>query len=145
MLRVINYLDAEEQGFGQGLRQKSLNWVDFPSLKPHSLPGEREPGGTGLFSFECFADDGINSLGRQKSCFGNPLAPQALEDVKMVVWKNTTDGVQDNGLTLNGNSTRAPCSFPENGGTPVLQHIPRDPVLGLSLLALTPSLISPCC
>ncbi|XP_050762034.1 mitochondrial Rho GTPase 2 isoform X5 [Gymnogyps californianus] len=39
---------------------------------------------------------------KQKSCFGNPLAPQALEDVKMVVWKNTTDGVQDNGLTLNG-------------------------------------------
>ncbi|XP_064528585.1 mitochondrial Rho GTPase 2 isoform X4 [Pseudopipra pipra] len=45
---------------------------------------------------------GLLSLGRQKSCFGNPLAPQALEDVKMVVWKNTTDGVQDNGLTLNG-------------------------------------------
>ncbi|XP_061911897.1 mitochondrial Rho GTPase 2 [Entelurus aequoreus] len=38
----------------------------------------------------------------QKSCFGNPLAPQALEDVKTVVWKNTGDGVQDNGLTLNG-------------------------------------------
>ncbi|KAF7661570.1 hypothetical protein LDENG_00259140 [Lucifuga dentata] len=38
----------------------------------------------------------------QKSCFGNPLAPQALEDVKTVVWKNTADGVQDNGLTLNG-------------------------------------------
>uniref|UniRef100_A0A8C2CEK0 Mitochondrial Rho GTPase n=1 Tax=Cyprinus carpio TaxID=7962 RepID=A0A8C2CEK0_CYPCA len=27
---------------------------------------------------------------------------QALEDVKTVVWKNTSDGVQDNGLTLNG-------------------------------------------
>ncbi|KAK0145975.1 Mitochondrial Rho GTPase 2 [Merluccius polli] len=38
----------------------------------------------------------------QKACFGNPLAPQALEDVKTVVWKNTGDGVQDNGLTLNG-------------------------------------------
>ncbi|XP_071395611.1 mitochondrial Rho GTPase 2 isoform X3 [Centroberyx affinis] len=38
----------------------------------------------------------------QKSCFGNPLAPQALDDVKTVVWKNTSDGVQDNGLTLNG-------------------------------------------
>uniref|UniRef100_A0A8C1JCM7 Mitochondrial Rho GTPase n=1 Tax=Cyprinus carpio TaxID=7962 RepID=A0A8C1JCM7_CYPCA len=38
----------------------------------------------------------------QKLCFGNPLAPQALEDVKTVVWKNTSDGVQDNGLTLNG-------------------------------------------
>lgn len=41
----------------------------------------------------------------QKSCFGNPLAPQALEDVKTVVWKNTSDGVQDNGLTLNGKKT----------------------------------------
>lgn len=40
----------------------------------------------------------------QKSCFGNPLAPQALEDVKTVVWKNTSDGVLDNGLTLNGNN-----------------------------------------
>ncbi|KAI7792918.1 mitochondrial Rho GTPase 2 [Triplophysa rosa] len=38
----------------------------------------------------------------QKLCFGNPLAPQALEDVKTVVWKNTSEGVQDNGLTLNG-------------------------------------------
>lgn len=38
----------------------------------------------------------------QKLCFGNPLAPQALEDVKTVVWKNTSDGVQDNGLSLNG-------------------------------------------
>ncbi|TRY93034.1 hypothetical protein DNTS_025164 [Danionella cerebrum] len=41
----------------------------------------------------------------QKLCFGNPLAPQALEDVKTVVWKNTSDGVQDNGLTLNGNTS----------------------------------------
>ncbi|XP_043860808.1 mitochondrial Rho GTPase 2 isoform X1 [Dromiciops gliroides] len=38
----------------------------------------------------------------QKSCFGNPLAPQALEDVKMVVCKNTTDGVKDDGLSLDG-------------------------------------------
>ncbi|CAB1337877.1 unnamed protein product [Coregonus sp. 'balchen'] len=38
----------------------------------------------------------------EKLCFGNPLAPQALEDVKTVVWKNTSDGVQDNGITLNG-------------------------------------------
>lgn len=42
----------------------------------------------------------------QKSCFGNPLAPQALEDVKTVVWKNTSDGVQDNGLTLNGKKNK---------------------------------------
>lgn len=72
---------------------------------------------------ECFADNGFHSLGRQKSCFGNPLAPQALEDVKMVVWKNTTDGVQDNGLTLNGNSLRAPCSFPGDEGSHLLQHM----------------------
>ncbi|XP_030624278.1 mitochondrial Rho GTPase 2 isoform X7 [Chanos chanos] len=39
---------------------------------------------------------------KQKLCFGNPLAPQALEDVKTVVWKNTSNGVQDNGLTLDG-------------------------------------------
>lgn len=46
------------------------------------------------------SDTELNNF--QKSCFGNPLAPQALEDVKTVVWKNTGDGVQDNGLTLNG-------------------------------------------
>ncbi|XP_053813526.1 WD repeat-containing protein 90 isoform X4 [Vidua chalybeata] len=49
---------------------------------------------------QILSDEELNYF--QKSCFGNPLAPQALEDVKMVVWKNTTDGVQDNGLTLNG-------------------------------------------
>ncbi|XP_064415179.1 mitochondrial Rho GTPase 2 isoform X2 [Latimeria chalumnae] len=46
------------------------------------------------------SDEELNFF--QKSCFGNPLAPQALEDVKTVVWKNTNDGVQENGLTLNG-------------------------------------------
>ncbi|XP_059391322.1 mitochondrial Rho GTPase 2 isoform X4 [Carassius carassius] len=46
------------------------------------------------------SDDELNCF--QKLCFGNPLAPQALEDLKTVVWKNTSDGVQDNGLTLNG-------------------------------------------
>uniref|UniRef100_A0A096M2Q2 Mitochondrial Rho GTPase n=1 Tax=Poecilia formosa TaxID=48698 RepID=A0A096M2Q2_POEFO len=51
------------------------------------------------------SDAELNSF--QKSCFGNPLAPQALEDVKTVVWKNTSDGVQDNGLTLNGRKHRA--------------------------------------
>lgn len=63
----------------------------------------------------------------------------------MVVWKNTTDGVQDNGLTLNGNSPRAPCSFPGDGGTHLLQHIPGGSALGLSLLVLIPGLISPSC
>ncbi|XP_077931154.1 mitochondrial Rho GTPase 2 isoform X3 [Halichoerus grypus] len=38
----------------------------------------------------------------QKSCFGHPLAPQALEDVKMVVCKNVAGGVQDDRLTLDG-------------------------------------------
>ncbi|XP_077762069.1 mitochondrial Rho GTPase 2 isoform X3 [Canis aureus] len=38
----------------------------------------------------------------QKSCFGHPLAPQALEDVKMVVRKNVAGGVHDNRLTLDG-------------------------------------------
>lgn len=61
----------------------------------------------------------------------------------MVVWKNTTDGVQDNGLTLNGNSTRALRPFPVRaGGTQVLQRVPMGPVLGLSLLALGLHLVS---
>ncbi|XP_054246962.1 mitochondrial Rho GTPase 2 isoform X6 [Indicator indicator] len=53
---------------------------------------------------QVLSDEELNyfQVGLQKSCFGNPLAAQALEDVKMVVWKNTTDGVQDNGLTLTG-------------------------------------------
>ncbi|XP_061425953.1 mitochondrial Rho GTPase 1-like isoform X1 [Lethenteron reissneri] len=38
----------------------------------------------------------------QRTCFNTPLAPQALEDVKNVVRKNTTDGVAENGLTLMG-------------------------------------------
>ena len=64
----------------------------------------------------------------------------------MVVWKNTTDGVQDNGLTLNGNSTRAPCSFPaREGGSHLLGHVVRATVLELSLLALNPSLIRTSC
>ncbi|XP_041134028.1 mitochondrial Rho GTPase 2-like isoform X2 [Polyodon spathula] len=46
------------------------------------------------------SDEELNFF--QKSCFGSPLAPQALEDVKSVVWKNTSEGVQDNGLTLTG-------------------------------------------
>lgn len=59
----------------------------------------------------------------------------------MVVWKNTTDGVQDNGLTLNGEEQHL--LLPRGWGTHLLQHIPQGPVLGLSLLALIPSLISP--
>lgn len=46
------------------------------------------------------SDEELNFF--QKSCFGSPLAPQALEDVKSVVWKNTSEGVQDDGLTLTG-------------------------------------------
>ncbi|KAF4080298.1 hypothetical protein AMELA_G00168870 [Ameiurus melas] len=38
----------------------------------------------------------------QKVCFSSPLAPQALEDVKKVVKKNMSDGVCEDGLTLQG-------------------------------------------
>lgn len=38
----------------------------------------------------------------QRTCFNTPLAPQALEDVKNVVRKNMSNGVADNGLTLEG-------------------------------------------
>ncbi|OCT64494.1 mitochondrial Rho GTPase 2 isoform X1 [Xenopus laevis] len=51
-------------------------------------------------SNQILSDEELNYF--QQSCFGNPLAPQALEDVKMVVKKNTADGVRENGLTLNG-------------------------------------------
>ncbi|XP_061080346.1 mitochondrial Rho GTPase 2-like isoform X2 [Conger conger] len=51
-------------------------------------------------------NDGILSdleLNRfQRFCFGSPLAPQALEDVKAVVWKNASGGVRGHGLTLSG-------------------------------------------
>lgn len=40
----------------------------------------------------------------QKSCFGHPLAPQALEDVKTVVCKNVAGGVREDRLTLDGES-----------------------------------------
>ncbi|XP_036890423.1 mitochondrial Rho GTPase 2 isoform X7 [Sturnira hondurensis] len=43
-----------------------------------------------------------STLSRQKSCFGHPLAPQALEDVKMVVRKHVAGGVRDDRLTLDG-------------------------------------------
>ncbi|XP_060774044.1 mitochondrial Rho GTPase 1b [Neoarius graeffei] len=38
----------------------------------------------------------------QRVCFSSPLAPQALEDVKKVVKRNTADGVCEDGLTLQG-------------------------------------------
>ncbi|XP_051490557.1 mitochondrial Rho GTPase 1 isoform X3 [Apus apus] len=38
----------------------------------------------------------------QRICFNTPLPSQALEDVKNVVRKHLSDGVADNGLTLNG-------------------------------------------
>ncbi|XP_031206415.1 mitochondrial Rho GTPase 2 isoform X4 [Mastomys coucha] len=46
------------------------------------------------------SDEELNAF--QKSCFGHPLAPQALEDVKRVVCKNVSGGVQDDRLTLEG-------------------------------------------
>lgn len=46
------------------------------------------------------SDEELNAF--QKSCFGHPLAPQALEDVKRVVCKNVSGGVQNDRLTLEG-------------------------------------------
>lgn len=46
------------------------------------------------------SDEELNAF--QKSCFGHPLAPQALDDVKRVVCKNVAGGVQDDRLTLEG-------------------------------------------
>ncbi|XP_070423271.1 mitochondrial Rho GTPase 2 isoform X3 [Equus przewalskii] len=49
---------------------------------------------------QALSDEELNAF--QKSCFGHPLAPQALEDVKMVVCKNVAGGVRDDRLTLDG-------------------------------------------
>ncbi|XP_053410566.1 mitochondrial Rho GTPase 2 isoform X4 [Nycticebus coucang] len=50
---------------------------------------------------QTLSDEELNAF-QQKACFGHPLAPQALEDVKMVVRKNVVGGVQDDRLTLDG-------------------------------------------
>ncbi|XP_012515061.1 PREDICTED: mitochondrial Rho GTPase 2 isoform X3 [Propithecus coquereli] len=49
---------------------------------------------------QALSDKELNAF--QKACFGHPLAPQALEDVKMVVRKNVAGGVQGDRLTLDG-------------------------------------------
>ncbi|XP_003928401.1 mitochondrial Rho GTPase 2 isoform X2 [Saimiri boliviensis] len=49
---------------------------------------------------QALSDEELNAF--QKSCFGHPLAPQALEDVKMVVCKNVAGGVWEGRLTLDG-------------------------------------------
>ncbi|XP_059935467.1 mitochondrial Rho GTPase 2 isoform X2 [Mesoplodon densirostris] len=49
---------------------------------------------------QVLSDQELNAF--QMSCFGHPLAPQALEDVKMVVSKNVAGGVRDDRLTLDG-------------------------------------------
>ncbi|XP_043312648.1 mitochondrial Rho GTPase 2 isoform X3 [Cervus elaphus] len=49
---------------------------------------------------QALSDQELNAF--QTSCFGHPLAPQALEDVKMVVSKNVAGGVRDDRLTLDG-------------------------------------------
>uniref|UniRef100_A0A8C0A8Z6 Mitochondrial Rho GTPase n=1 Tax=Bos mutus grunniens TaxID=30521 RepID=A0A8C0A8Z6_BOSMU len=49
---------------------------------------------------QALSDQELNAF--QTSCFGHPLAPQALEDVKMVVSKNVVGGVRDDQLTLDG-------------------------------------------
>ncbi|XP_010787225.1 mitochondrial Rho GTPase 1-A-like [Notothenia coriiceps] len=61
---------------------------------------------TRIFKVSDLDNDGIlndNELNFfQRTCFNTPLAPQALEDVKNVVRRNMTDGVNDDGLTLKG-------------------------------------------
>ncbi|XP_025779038.1 rhomboid-related protein 1, partial [Puma concolor] len=49
---------------------------------------------------QALSDEELNAF--QKSCFGHPLAPQALEDVKTVVCKNVAGGVREDRLTLDG-------------------------------------------
>ncbi|TKC51434.1 hypothetical protein EI555_019972, partial [Monodon monoceros] len=49
---------------------------------------------------QVLSDQELNAF--QMSCFGHPLAPQALEDVKVVVSKNVAGGVRDDRLTLDG-------------------------------------------
>ncbi|XP_057603864.1 mitochondrial Rho GTPase 2 isoform X2 [Hippopotamus amphibius kiboko] len=49
---------------------------------------------------QALSDQELNAF--QTSCFGLPLAPQALEDVKMVVSKNVAGGVREDRLTLDG-------------------------------------------
>ncbi|XP_027817129.2 mitochondrial Rho GTPase 2 isoform X2 [Ovis aries] len=49
---------------------------------------------------QALSDQELNAF--QTSCFGHPLAPQALEDVKMVVSRNVAGGVRDDQLTLDG-------------------------------------------
>ncbi|XP_047694046.1 mitochondrial Rho GTPase 2 isoform X4 [Prionailurus viverrinus] len=49
---------------------------------------------------QALSDEELNAF--QKSCFGHPLAPQALEDVKTVVCKNVVGGVREDRLTLEG-------------------------------------------
>ncbi|XP_032957928.1 mitochondrial Rho GTPase 2 isoform X1 [Rhinolophus ferrumequinum] len=49
---------------------------------------------------QALSDEELNAF--QKSCFGHPLAPQALDDVKMVVRKHVAGGVRDDRLTLDG-------------------------------------------
>ena len=46
------------------------------------------------------SDDELNAF--QSKCFGSPLQPQALEDVKSIVKRTIRDGIFDDGLTLTG-------------------------------------------
>jgi hypothetical protein len=42
----------------------------------------------------------LNSF--QRHCFGAPLQPRVLDDVKVVLRKNISDGLVDNAITLRG-------------------------------------------
>ena len=46
------------------------------------------------------SDDELNAF--QVKCFGSPLQPQALEDVKCIVKRTIRDGIFDDSLTLTG-------------------------------------------
>ncbi|XP_062852640.1 LOW QUALITY PROTEIN: mitochondrial Rho GTPase 1b [Trichomycterus rosablanca] len=88
--------------------QKAVLHPSGPLYCPESR--EMKPGCvralTRIFKISDLDNDGIlndNELNFfQRVCFSTPLAPQALEDVKNVVRKNTADGVHKNGLTLQG-------------------------------------------
>ena len=44
----------------------------------------------------------LNLICFQEKCFNAPLHPQALEDVKAIVKKHTSDGIKNNAITLRG-------------------------------------------
>ena len=58
----------------------------------------------------------------QRRCFNVPLQPQALEDVKAVVQRQITDGVDRDGITEKGMPVLVSCSE-SWGGTGSMCHL----------------------